>query len=185
MRTRLQLPRFSIPPKYSGGSGKLRQRSHERFLTLTTANSCLNSIEGLSSALDRDLPNLFDPPRPVSSSPCVGVYGLQNFSSSKSRDYIPNVFSTSNSPLNRGQQDRILQFVLSAAKRFVRRAKLGSDGGKSFAFGYTQSSLAVPLVARKVSLPDVAGVVPLLDLLPRALATSLAQPSPDLIKAEN
>jgi len=74
---------------------------------------------------------------------------------------------------------------LAAAKRFVARARDGSVDSIKPSFGYTQqTSAAVPLVARKVAIPEVAGVVKLCDILPREIASRFEAPSPDLLHAD-
>jgi len=165
----LNLPLFSIPPKYVGKSHTQRQRSNDRILTLTAANGCVTSLNFLSSSNKSFLMrNVFE--------------SSQQSSSSKTRS--STYLHQSRPALNEAQRQRILQFILAASKRFVARARDGSVDIRQPSFGYHQTSAAVPLVAHKVAIPDIAGVVKLTDVLPRVIASRFESPSPELFRAD-
>jgi hypothetical protein len=172
---------FDIPPSFSGKSPRLRQRAHFRRLTLLTANAALTSLNALSAQLSHPLPNLYD------------IFAVNSSSNRAKHASIPlsmqgfNFLHQESPIFNATQSARIQQFVLAASRTFVRRALEGSGGDHSSIVDsspitYTNaSSVAVPLQADKVSLPEAAGTVNLLDVLPPAVAARLRSPSPDLL----
>jgi hypothetical protein len=178
--TCLRLPLFEVPPTYLGKSQRIRQRHNKRRLTLIVANSCLTSLNHLSSNVNIPVDNQYL--QPVQRV-CVRG-GVFSSSSNNAAMFIPAVFSSSSSTFNSAQIQRTVQFVLAASKVFVNRVDLDSGGDIVTRQSITYSdcaSLAVPLQADKVALPEQAGVVQLLDLLPPHLASKFVAPSSELL----
>jgi len=177
--TCLQLPLYEIPEPYSGKSQKLRQRVNRRRLVLSTANACLNSLNALSTSLNSSVSDVYS----VSSGyrvKCVPA------SSNTASMYIPAVYASHSPSFNAAQVSRTVHYVYAASKLFVYRAHVGGGDVSSATEHHVPSysdaaSLAVPLVADKVALPEAAGVVQLLDLLPEDIARKFAAPSDDLV----
>lgn len=176
------LPLFNVPPRFSGRSPKIRQRRNRHIAEFTAANGALNSINSLvsSSPVSSPFANVFDA---VSSWSC----GRESKFSSSSNASSPSEASPSHPSLfNAAQIQRVRAYVLAAAKQFVCRAATGSDNDSvdSTAITYSDaSSSAVPLIADKVSLPEHAGAVQLVELLPPSLAAQIATPS-DIVTSQ-
>ena len=93
---------------------------------------------------------------------------------------------TSNSSI---LSSRLAQNVRSAAARFVSRcapcgASCDDIFDSPFSSSYVATSSAVPLDARKVSLPTEGGLVDLLSILPPDVAAKYATPNPGLFRAQ-
>lgn len=181
----LKLPLFEIPPPFLGKSQRLRQRVNTRRLVLVTANAALTSLNHLSTSLNSTptVPNVWNDFMSCGSRRRGGV-PCSFPASSNTAMYIPAVFSSHPPTFNAAQVQRTVQFVHAASKVFVHRARSG--GGDECVSKHTvsysdSSALAVPLIADKVALPEAAGVVQLLDLLPPELARKFAAPSPEMV----
>jgi hypothetical protein len=90
--------------------------------------------------------------------------------------FIPDVFASSSSYFNAAQVQRTVQFVLAASKVFVNRVDSDSDGDCVTRQSITYSD--------KVALPEKAGVIQLLDMLPPSLASKFEGPSSELLQVD-
>jgi hypothetical protein len=187
--TCLEVPLFTFSP-YQGKSQRLRQRSVKRQLVFTVANAALEALNSLSAG-SREVTDHYAifQDSSLEASQRNSVFTSSAFSaSSKSRakDFIPRVFKASNSCLNEQQQQRVRQFVLSASALFVNRVALdcGDDHlDERHLFSYMHKQQAVELVADRVALPDTAGTIDLVAMLPANVAAMISSPSPDLLRS--
>jgi hypothetical protein len=101
---------------------------------------------------------------------------LNGLSSSFSSSILP----LSNVTYSR-TKTRLSSFIYQCSTRFLRRQAPSSDEplhcGPQPNGPYCQTCTAIPLVADQVSLPDVAGTVPLLSLLPVELVQLYSSPA--------
>lgn len=175
------LPLFDLPTTFTGNSPRLRHRAHIKRHIILAANAALTSLNSLRAKLRHSVPNLFDHFLASStnasvnaSTPPLSLWG------SLSRHPSAPMF-------NSAQAERIRQLVYVSSCIFVRRAQAGSGGDVQTADStpitcYSDpSSVAIPLDADKIALPETAGVVNLLDVLPPALADRLRAPSPAFV----
>ena len=98
-----------------------------------------------------------------------------------SRQSLANSWqSTSSSKRSERARATVFRFCSAFVSR-LHSLGVNVDLNSSAATSYDQQTPTVPLIANKVSLPEAAGTVPLLSLLPSDLAKVYAQPSPDLV----
>lgn len=144
------LPYLEPPTAPLSSSRRLHQRNRMASLRVTVYNRCVHALNSLASSFS-PVDNLFSPPR-------------------------NSISSSSN---------RISDYVLSATSRYVSRlvgsATASSDCSSTCVMPYAASSVSpsvVPIVAHKVSLPEAAGTVDLLSMLPPSLASLYSAPCP-------
>lgn len=178
------LPALPLPPRPRSRSRRVQQRHRRRLFAAKLANEALSTLNVLSGSR----PMAPDYPSPAE---CVSSCVISSFSSHFS--------GSSSTPAARAPLSataaRSQSHVLKCASLFVSRLSSRDDSSSCSVdlvsppsqfspLCYSQPTVAIPLVADRVSLPPAPGSASLLDLLPPHLVPLYSGPEGGLILPE-